>query len=122
VCPTTLAALARAKHQLGTRGDALDVVFVTVDPQRDSPARMTRYAKLFDPTFIGLSGTPGQLDPIFAAYHIYHQALPGDAHGDYAVAHSSVVTLIGPAGRIRDIREWDDAPQHLAGALRRAIS
>lgn len=123
VCPTTLAALARAKHQLGASGNALDVVFITVDPERDTPARMARYARLFDPSFIGLSGTAGQLEPIFAAYHIYHQALPAaDAQGDYAVAHSSIVTLIGPAGRIRDVREWDDAPQHLAAALRLVIS
>ena len=59
VCPTTLATLAKARKKLGTSGDALQIVYVTVDPQRDSPEAMRSYLAAFDPTFIGGSGTSG---------------------------------------------------------------
>ena len=123
VCPTTLAALARAKHELGARGSALDVAFITVDPARDTPAALTRYVRLFDPSFFGLGGTPAQLRAAYVAYHIYHQRLPGDSASDgYDVGHSSSLTLIGPDGRLRGTDDWDDSADRLAAAIRRMLT
>jgi protein SCO1 len=123
VCPTTLAALARAKRKLGADGARFDVVFVTVDPQRDTRAVVAKYVHLFDPSFIGLTGTEAQLAPVFAAYKVYHQALPpqGSAVG-YLVAHSSTVDFIGPHGRIRGFGDWSDTPDELAAAVKQAES
>jgi protein SCO1/2 len=123
VCPTTLAALARAKRKLGAAGARFDVVFVTVDPRRDTPAVVGRYVKLFDPSFIGLSGTDAALAPIYAEYKVYHQALParGSAAG-YLVAHSSTVDFIGPRGRIRGFGDWSDTPGELAAEVKQAES
>ena len=123
VCPTTLAALARAKKQLGAAGAHFAVVFVTVDPHRDTPAVVRRYVRLFDPTFVGLTGTPAQLEPVYTAYHIYHQNLP--AHGSaagYIVAHSSIVDFIGPRGRLRGFGDWSDTPDQLAQRMKQAES
>ena len=123
VCPTTLAALARAKRRLGADGDRFAVVFVTVDPRRDTAAVVGKYARLFDPSFIGLSGTEAQLAPIYAAYRVYHQELP--AHGStagYLVAHSSTVDFIDPRGRIRAFGDWSDTPDELAAEVKQAES
>lgn len=123
VCPMTLAALARAKRELGAKGSGLDVAFITVDPARDTPGVLTRYVRLFDPSFFGLSGTAAQLQATYAAYHIYHQRLPsGSASDGYDVAHSSNVTLIGPDGRIRGTDDWDDSADRLAAAIRRILA
>jgi protein SCO1/2 len=123
VCPTTLAALARAKRKLGADGTRFDVVFVTVDPRRDTPAVVGKYVRLFDPSFIGLSGTEAQLAPVYAAYKVYHQVLP--AHGSaagYLVAHGSSVDFIGPHGRIRGSGDWSDTPSELAVKMKQAES
>ncbi len=123
VCPATLAALARAKRKLGPNGARFDVVFITVDPQRDTDAVVGRYVRLFDPSFIGLTGTEAELAPVYAAYHVYHQALP--AHGSalgYLVAHSSTVVFIGPDGRIRGDGDWSDTPAELAAEVKQAAS
>jgi protein SCO1/2 len=123
VCPTTLAALARAKRKLGTDGARFDVVFVTVDPRRDTTAIVGKYVRLFDPSFIGLTGTEAQLAPVYTAYKVYHQALP--AHGSavgYLEAHSSTVDFIGPHGRIRSFGDWSDTPDELAAQVKQAES
>jgi protein SCO1 len=123
VCPTTLAALERAKRKLGADGALFDVVFVTVDPRRDTTAVVGKYVRLFDSSFIGLTGTEAQLAPVYAAYKVYHQALParGSAVG-YLVAHSSAVNFIGPHGRIRGFGDWSDTPDQLAAEVKRAES
>jgi len=122
VCPTTLAALARARRDLGAQGRPLDVVFVTVDPHRDTPAVLKRYMRLFDPSFTGLTGTDAQLAPVLSAYHIYHQILPAQGASGYLVAHSSDVELIDPAGHIRATADWSDTPAQLAQALKETLS
>jgi protein SCO1/2 len=120
ICPTTLAALAQAKRKLDP-AERFAVVFVTVDPRRDTPAVLGRYLRLFDPSFIGLSGTDAQLEPVYAAYHVYHQDLPnqGSAAG-YLVAHSSAVDFIGGDGRIRAVGDWSDTPDQLAADMKAA--
>ena len=123
VCPTTLSALARAKHKLGATGDDFDVVLVTVDPARDDPATLKRYVHLFDPTFTGLTGSEAQLDPVYAAYHVYHEigSGKGSANG-YIVAHSSAVQFIAPNGRLRGTGDWSDSPDELATLMKQAQS
>jgi len=123
VCPTTLAALARAKRKLGPAGETFDVVFVTVDPARDDPATLKRYVHLFDPAFIGVTGTEAQLDPVYAAYHIYHEIATGSKSANgYIVAHSSTVQFISPGGRLRGTGDWSDSPDDLAVLMKQALS
>jgi protein SCO1/2 len=123
VCPTTLSALARAKRKLGPDGASFDVVLVTVDPARDDPATLKRYVHLFDPAFSGVTGTVAQLDPVYNAYHVYHQidSAKGSANG-YIVAHSSAVQFISPGGRLRGRGDWSDSPDELAVLMRQARS
>jgi len=74
-CPTTLAHLAHAVHAPGVPLDTR-VAFITVDPERDSPATLKRFVRLFDPQFIGLTGGLNQLNPVYDAYHTARQAVP----------------------------------------------
>jgi protein SCO1/2 len=123
VCPTTLAALARAKRKLGAAGANFDVVLVTVDPARDSPAVLKRYVRLFDPSFTGLTGSAAQLRPVYDAYHVYHEIAPGKGSSNgYIVAHSSAVQFISPAGRLRGTGDWSDTPDELATLMQQARS
>jgi protein SCO1/2 len=123
VCPTTLAALAGAKRKLGTSGQTFDVVLVTVDPKRDSPAVLKRYVHLFDPSFIGLTGSEAQLDPVYAAYHIVHEIeTPAKSANGYTVAHSSVVQFIAPDGRLRGTGNFSDSSDDMAVLMKQALS
>jgi protein SCO1/2 len=97
VCPTTLAKLAQVKKAAAIGG--LQVLFVTVDPQRDSPTAVGAYAHAFDPDFIGLTGDPKSIEKVTAAFGVatVRVDLPG---GDYTMDHSAAVFLVDTRGRI----------------------
>jgi protein SCO1 len=112
VCPTTLADWAKVKRALGTRADRVRFVFVSVDPERDTPEATHRYAQRFDPAFVGLAGTPAQTEEVKRAWKVAAYpdvAMPGDtahggAHGDSAshrVVHSPPVFVVDRQGRLR---------------------
>ena len=108
VCPTTLAVLAQAKKKLGAQGRQLQVVYVTVDPERDDAARMRAYLKGFDPSFVGGVGTPAQLAAVRQKYGVTAQRKPvGDS---YSVGHSSSVYLIDRKGRLRAMMPYGRTP------------
>ena len=99
VCPVTLAVLAQARKQLGATADGIQVVFVTVDPERDNAEHMRKYLSGFDPTFIGGTGMPDQLAAVRKNYGVV--ATKVASAGDYAVDHSSSVYLIDRDGKLR---------------------
>jgi protein SCO1/2 len=123
VCPTTLSALAVAKRKLGVAEPNFDVVLVTVDPKRDSPAVLKRYVHLFDPAFMAVTGSEASLDPVYAAYHIVHEidTTHKSANG-YTVDHSSVVQFISPAGKLRGTGNYSDTPDELATLIKQSFS
>lgn len=87
VCPITLGVLAMAHRKLNVMADALQVVYITVDPERDSPQRMRQYLTAFDPGFVGGTGTPGQLAAVRRDYGIsVGKKVP--VPGGYALSHS----------------------------------
>jgi len=99
VCPTTLATLAQARKALGAAGDGLQVVFVTVDPERDAPAQMKTYLAAFDPSFVGGSGKPEVLAAMRKNYGVVANKVP--VGNSYAVDHTSSIFLIDREGRLR---------------------
>src|SRR5205809_6762681 len=76
VCPTTLSRLAKAQKKLGAEGQDLQVVYVTVDPERDNPERLRAYLAAFDPRFVGATGTPQQLEKVRQDYGIVANKVP----------------------------------------------
>jgi protein SCO1 len=97
VCPTTLAKLAQVRKSNPVPG--LRVLFVSVDPQRDNPEAVGRYAHAFDPDFVGLTGSPGNIEKVSAAFGVaaVRVELPG---GDYTMDHSAAVFLVDARARI----------------------
>jgi len=98
VCPTTLARLTKLRRMLGTSDDAFAIVFVTVDPERDGPAEVGAYAKLFDTPVIGLTGSAAQIEQVKKQYAVFSAKAPG-AGGDYSVDHSASVFLMDRSGK-----------------------
>ena len=101
VCPTTLSTLAKARKKLGAAGKDFQVVYVTVDPERDGPERMRAYLAAFDPSFVGGTGTPQQLVGVRKDYGIVATKKTGSDPAHYSVDHSSFVYLIDRQGVIR---------------------
>ena len=104
VCPITLATLAQARKKLGAEGDAVQVVYVTVDPERDDAGRMRAYLAAFDPTFIGGTGTAAQLEAVRSEYGII--ATRHASGGSYVYAHSSFTYLIDREGKLRALMPY----------------
>lgn len=98
VCPTTLSRLVRLRKQTGS-ANSPEIVFVTVDPERDGPTEVGRYAQLFGAPVIGLTGTPEQIERVKKQFGIFSQKHAGDA-GSYTVDHTATVLLFDEAGRL----------------------
>jgi protein SCO1 len=104
VCPVTLAVLAQAHRKLGALGVQVQVIYLTVDPERDSADRLKHYLASFDPAFVGGTGTPLQMAAVRQSYGV-----TAEKHGtgrDYAVAHSSFIYLITRDGKLRALMPY----------------
>ncbi len=101
ICPTTMAEMKRVVEQLGRAGEQVQVVFISVDPERDTPQRVQEYANHFRPDFIGLSGSLEELQPIWDAYGIYRAVATTESMVGYLVDHTARVFLIDGNGYLR---------------------
>jgi protein SCO1/2 len=119
VCPTTLNEIAAALDKLGPRADAVQPVFITVDPQRDTPAVMKTYAAAFGPRMLGLTGTPEQIAAVAREYRVYYAIhRDADAKSDaYTVDHSSIVYLMDRDGRFVAPIRADAAAEQMAADI-----
>mgnify|MGYP003576288410 CR=1 FL=1 len=98
VCPTTLARLVKLRNQLEAGDRPLEILFVTVDPERDGPAEVGKYAELFDSPVIGLTGSPAQIEQVKKQFGIFSRKVPV-ASGSYSVDHTATVLLFDQDGR-----------------------
>jgi protein SCO1 len=98
-CPTELFKLALVMKQLGKVSDRVQVVFVTLDPERDTPALLKSYVSSFDPGFIALTGTNAQIDAAAASFYVQYARVGTGA--DYSIDHSTSTYVIDAAGRLR---------------------
>ena len=121
VCPTTLAELTAALKALGPQGDALNVVFVSVDPARDTPAQMKAYLANFDPRIQGFTGSAAAVDAAVKAYRIYRKTVPIEG-GGYTVDHSSAVYLFDKTGRFVEPIAYGAPHRRVVDRLRRLVS
>jgi protein SCO1/2 len=101
VCPTTMTDMAQLKQQLGADGDRLQVLFVTVDPERDTREVMKAYMGAFDPSFIALIPTPEQLPPLAKDFKVYYKKVEGKTPTSYSMDHSAASFVYDPQGRLR---------------------
>ena len=121
VCPTTLARLAQAIKLMGDAGHRVRILFVTVDPARDPPALLHDYTRAFSPQAIGLRGSDAQLDALTKRYRVAYSHDAPDAHGNYAVSHSSAVFAFDAEGRARLVIASELGAQEIAADLKRLV-
>jgi protein SCO1/2 len=122
VCPTTLAMLAQALRGLGPSAQQVRVLFVSVDPQRDTVPLLKRYVTYFGPQFVGLRGADSALLPLARRYRIAFHRDPPDQYGNYAVQHSSAIFIFDQKGRARLLAGDTDKPAAIAQDLSRLVS
>jgi protein SCO1/2 len=101
VCPTTLAELAETMKRLGTDANRVQVLFVTVDPARDTPEVLAQYMPAFDKRFLALRGDADQLAATAKEFKVIYQKQPGTTPGSYTMDHSAGTYLYDPQGRLR---------------------
>ena len=110
ICPTTMSELKTALERIGEENaENVKVIFVTVDPERDTPERVQEYVNHFDPDFIGLSGSEAELAPIWNKYGVYREIVEGTSAAGYLVNHTARVTMIDQDGYLR-VSYGFDAP------------
>jgi protein SCO1/2 len=119
VCPTTLAEMRAARKELGADAEKVRVVFVTVDPERDTPDRMKRYVTNFDPSFTGLIGTEAELKPIYEAYGVtaIRRELPNSGL-KYTMDHTAHTYVIDQQGRLRSLLQYGAPVEDIVSDVR----
>jgi cytochrome oxidase Cu insertion factor (SCO1/SenC/PrrC family) len=118
VCPTELQSISLALDQLGTAADTVQPLFVTVDPERDTPARLADYVSSFHPRLIGLTGSPAEIRKTAIAYRTFFAKNGATRPGDYSVDHSGFIYLVGKDGRYLGFLPPGLAPDVIADAIR----
>jgi protein SCO1/2 len=121
VCPATMAELAEVKRSLGADGSRVQGVFVTVDPERDTPALLKSYMAGFDPSFVALRGTPEQTQAVAKEFKVFYAKVPGKEPGSYSMDHSAGSYVFDANGRIRLFERYNTPPLALADDLKRLM-
>ena len=122
VCPTTLAELSQVMKMLGSDADRVQVLFVTVDPERDTPAVLSQYVTAFDPRFLGLSGDAAATRRAAKEFKVFYEKRKGPAPGEYSVDHSAGTYVIDPEGRLRLFVGYGKADAGLARDIRTLLN
>jgi protein SCO1 len=121
LCPTVLNEVASALAQLGPFAARVQPVFVSIDPQRDTPEALREYVQAFDERILPLTGTADQLARAAKAFGAAYFRVPGSAQDEYTFGHSAIITLIGPEGGLV-LRFSADAPaERIASTMRKLI-
>jgi protein SCO1 len=118
VCPTTLLELAQAKKLLGADGARVQAVFVTVDPERDTPAVLKAYVENFDPTAIALRGTPAETAALAKSFKVFFAKVPGKTEGSYTMDHTAASYVFDTHGKVRLFTRYGSGAEALAADLR----
>lgn len=127
ICPTTLSEIARTMDLLGDQSGAVQPLFITVDPERDTPEIMAEYVAAFHPAIIGLTGTLDQTAAIAKAYRLYYEKAPAEERqamadsGDYTVNHQGNTYLMNPEGEYLRHFSYGTPPEEMAESIGRAI-
>ncbi|MBV8751296.1 MAG: SCO family protein [Hyphomicrobiales bacterium] len=117
VCPTELQALSLALDMLGPAGDAVQPLFITLDPERDTPSHLADYVTAFHPRLVALTGPDAAIRKVALAYKVYF-ARPSAQGGDYAVDHTGFIYLVGKDGRYLGFLPPGSSPEQIAATVR----
>lgn len=120
VCPTALIRAARVKQLLGADGEKLQVIFITIDPERDTPEVIKAYTAAFDPSFIGLYGDAKRTRETADEFKAYYRAVP--TGGSYTMDHSALTYAFDPQGRLRLALRHEQSAEDYAHDLRQLLA
>jgi protein SCO1/2 len=120
VCPTTMYELKAIKDALGSDGDKLQVIFVSLDPERDNIGLLEKFIPSFDSSFIGLTGTAADIKKMAGQYKIYYQKVGDDKN--YTIDHSSAIYLIDKKGDIRIRHPYGSSQEMIVNDIRTLLS
>lgn len=121
VCPTSMSELAQARRLLGADGERLQGLFVSVDPERDTPAIMKEYMGSFDPTFLALYTRPDELPELAKRFKVYYKKVPGSTPETYTMDHSAGSYIYDPQGRVRLYSRYGGGAQVLADDVKKLL-
>lgn len=118
VCPTTLSDFARALQQLGPQAERVQVIFVTVDPQRDTPDLLKQFVPAFNPGFLGMYTDAESLKRLAKEYKVVYQKTSVKAADDYLIDHSAGTYIYDPKGNLRLLMPYGSSPDVIAKDLK----
>lgn len=118
VCPASLGVLSQALKLLGKKADKVQVLFITVDPARDTAERLVTYLTHFNPNFIGLTGSLEEIAQVAALYGVYFEAQPSESEGIYWMDHTASTMVIDEEGRLKLVWPFGVTAEDVASDLR----
>ncbi len=121
VCPTSMSELAQARQLLGADGERLQGLFVSVDPERDTPEIMKAYMASFDPSFLALYAKPNELPELAKRFKVYYKKVPGSTPETYTMDHSAGSYIFDPSGRVRLYSRYGGGAQVLADDVKKLL-
>ena len=122
ICPTELQVMSAALDSLGPKADAIQPVFITVDPQRDTPEVMKQYVGNFHPRLMGLTGTPDEIASVAKTYRVFFSRVENSAPDTYLMDHSTITYLMDPQGKFLKHFSYSTDSAALAKGLEEAIA
>ncbi len=118
VCPTTLTELKQMMQTLGGQMDGVQVIMVSVDPERDTPDAIQEHVSRFHPRFLGLSGTPDEIAAASTPFGVFYTREPGSENTGYLVTHTASITAVDPAGYVRVVYPFGTTGVDIAADVR----
>jgi protein SCO1/2 len=122
VCPTTMAELAQVKKSLGADGERVQGVFISVDPDRDTPELLKAYMGSFDPSFVALRGTADQVAATAKEFKVFYAKVPGKTEGSYTMDHTAGSYVFDPSGKLRLFVRYGGGADALAADIKALLA
>lgn len=122
VCPVSLTMMKRALEALDAQADRVQVIMVSVDPERDPPDLIAEHVRRFDPRFLGLSGTPDEVAEAATPFGIYYERVAGSAATQYLVNHTATITALDGDGYVRVVYPHGTAGEEIAADIRNMLA
>ena len=117
ICPTELSKMTSALNLLGDRAASVKPIFITVDPERDTPAKLKPYVAMFHPSLTGLTGTPEQIKSVLKEFKIYAAKRQDETMSEYTMDHTSWILFLAPDGRLLRIFKSEESAQEMADGI-----
>jgi protein SCO1/2 len=122
ICPMTLSAISRALDILGPLSAKVQPLYITIDPERDTPQQMGDYTRAIDPRILGLTGTPQAIASVAKEYRVFYQKVAGQTPNDYSMMHSAYIYVMDPNGKYVTLITQSEDPGAIAERLREVLA